>query len=493
MMRRCLLPVDSCRTRDAKSGCARQQTTGNWQPLLAFIVLLTMPAFAQSPRIASDYELEQMQQQLATSRGFEAQLSGRLNLGDVRASRNEIALARGEYAKALDLAERERRDARLDSSLARYAVATSYAALAQAKLGNDAQTMQLLEEALRYASDDPETWNLYSSAMRILDKPQKAVSAARNAVAVVDPQKKLDVAIYQHALATALLDAGEEREAETLLARLTESLRSADFALLQREAARLEAFEVYSSARGDVAAYVSLLNRAQLRLGALYEKNKQLAKARTQYERVLQGRTDDVTALAALARLAPNDEEGERYYTDAFLANPFSMPLVREYRTYLRTHTPKSAGTEMQRALQQLHRGDRRAARFTLDELLKHFPDNDTLRALRREAEASTTIALPATSQPNANELRALLDAFERLTPEQRVALDAATYTNDVTFDGEAGSTFESGTIDGVAFRFAQPTQFAGTFETNARLTYRILGVTGDVLLLEPIRLEPRP
>ncbi len=473
------------------------------RPLRLVALLLAFPLLGQTPRMASDFELAQMEKQLATSRGFQAQWSGRLNLGDVRAARNELSLARAEYRSALQLAERELRDARLDSNLSRYALATSYAGLAQAKLGRGPESMRLLEEALRYASDDPETWNLYSSAMRILGKPAKAVSAARNAVAVVDPAAKLDLAVYQHALATSLLEAGEEREAEALLVTVTDSLRSSDFVGLQRRAARQESFEVYSSARGDVAAYVSLLNRAHLRLAALYEKQGQVAKARAQYERVRDGRSDDVTALSALARLASTDAERERFYRDAFEANPFSMPLIREYRAYVRQHPLASGGPAMQRALQQLERGDMRAARQLLDTLLAQFPANETLRALRQEAQGAQTIAIPS-ANPTASELRALLDGFERLTPQQRATLDATTFSSFVTFDGDAGTTFESGAITGpstssgsVPFRFSQATTFAGTFELRSRLTYRILGVSRagdrDVLLLEPIRLEALP
>src|SRR5687767_9551190 len=189
-------------------------------------------------RFASDFEIAQMEQQLARSHQFEAQLSGRLNLGDVRTARNELSLARAEYAKAADLAERERLAARRDSSLTRYANATAYAALAQAKLGREARSFELLEEAARYVSDDAETWNLYASAMRILGHPRKAISAARNAVAVAE--KPLDLVVYQHALATALIETGETSEAERLLATVTETLRSAKFALLREQAARQE-------------------------------------------------------------------------------------------------------------------------------------------------------------------------------------------------------------------------------------------------------------
>lgn len=446
------------------------------KPLLLVLIL------AQA-RLASDFEIAQMEQQLARSREFEAQLSGRLNLGDVRAARNELSLARAEYGKAADLAERERLAARRDSSLTRYANATAYAALAQAKLGREARAFELLEEAARYVSDDAETWNLYASAMRILGHPRKAISAARNAVAVAE--KPLDLAVYQHALATALIETGETSEAERLLVTVTEALRSEKFALLRGQAERQEAFEVYSSARGDVAAYVSLLNRAQLRLASLYEQRGALDAARTQYTRVLEGRSDDVTALAGLARLAPNEAESARLYADAFQANPFSMALIREYRK-----NPVTPGTDMQRALVHLDRGELRAARVIFDALLEKFPANETLRTLRREAEASSAIALPSAT-PSASELRALLDAFERLTPEQRTALDQTTFKSVVTFDGEPGSKFASGTIDGVPFRFTEPTIFNGTFDTTARLTYRILGAgENDALLLEPLGLE---
>ncbi|MFP5247449.1 MAG: hypothetical protein ACLGH0_12210 [Thermoanaerobaculia bacterium] len=454
------------------------------------VLLLALPLAAQS-RIASDFEIAQMEKQLARSREFEAQLSGRLNLGDVRAARNELSLARAEYLKASDLAERERLDARRDSNISRYANATSYAALAQAKLGREARAFALLEEAARYASDDAEAWNLYASAMRILGKPRKAISAARNSVAIAARgTDKLDFAVYQHALATALIEAGESKEAETLLVTVTESLRSPAFASLQREVARQESFEVYSSARGDVAAYVSLLNRAQLRLAALYERRGDLERARTQYQRALEGRSDDVTALAALARLARNDVERERLYAEAFAANPFSMALVREYQRHLRAH-PATGGEGVRLALQQLARGETRAARTTLDALLEQFPANETLRTLRREAEAGT-VALPSAT-PTTAELRNLLGAFETLTPEQRTTLDQTTYVSVVQFKGDV---FESGTIDGVPFRFSEPTIFSGAFDIRQplRLTYRILGVTRsgdtDALLLEPVRLE---
>jgi len=171
--------------------------------------------------------------------------------------------------------------------------------------------------------------------MRNLGRPTKAVAAARNAVSLVSRDKPLDLAVYQHSLASMLIEANQFDEAERLLVTVTESLRSSTFDALKREVARGEAFEVYSSARGDVAAYVSLLNRAQLRLASLYERRGALDDARAQYERVLTGRSDDATALAGLARLARSDAERKRHYAEAFEANPFSMNLVREYQRYL--------------------------------------------------------------------------------------------------------------------------------------------------------------
>ena len=467
-------------------------------------VMLALPAFAQQTRIASDFEIAQMEKQLARSRDFEAQLSGRLNLGDLRAARNERSLARAEYMKAYEIAARERLEARRDSKLSRYANATSYAALAQAKLGRPARAFELLEEAARYASDDAETWNLYASAMRILGYPRKAASAARNAVTLA--KEPLDVAIYQHALATALMESNEHDEAERLLVTVTESLRSSKFDALKREVARGEAFEVYSSARGDVAAYVSLLNRAQLRLASLYEQRGDDERARVQYERVLESRSDDATALAGLARLAESDAERERRYAEAFEANPFSMSLIREYQRFLKAGgTPpdrpaRDAGApaQVRRAVIELARGELRAARETLDALLAKFPENETLRTLRRETEQTTPATLPG-ANPTAAELRRLLASFEQLTPEQRVALDQTTFSSAAVFasaqvQGQQ-TIFESGTIDGVPFRFAEPIAFAGVFDVRVRLTYRILGVTrfgdADALLLEPVGVQP--
>lgn len=486
--------------------------------LAAFALALSIaaPLAAQQQRIATDFEIARMEQQLATRRDFLSQLSGHLNLGDLRAARNESSLARAEYAKALDVAAHERLESRRNSDLARYATATSYAALANAKLGNRQRAFELLEESARYGAGEAKSWNLYATAMSALHLPRKAASAARNAVAIADAEvrrepsvsNRLDLAVYQYSLAASLVDGGQRAEAERLLAEVTRSLRSPEFAPLVRDVERKESFEIYSSARGDEAAYLSLLNRSQLRLAALYEERGDVAAARAEYERVLAGRSDDATALAALARLAKSNDERERHYAEAFDANPFSLDLIRDYQRYLGRAHPAAPdddapGATMRRALQQLARGEHRAARATLESLTKRFPDNDALRLLLRETESVPGVpafltANAATATPTSADLRQLLALLgdEKLTPEQRQALDRIAFTSDAKFDpSPSASVFESGTIDGVPFRFSEPMQFAGTFTApTLRLTYRILGATqqngADALLLEPLRLE---
>jgi tetratricopeptide (TPR) repeat protein len=458
----------------------------------ALLLALCAVSAAGQGRLASDFEIAQMEKQLARSNDFEAQFSARLNLGDARMTRNEKTLALAEYERAFAVAENERVEARRESQLERYARASAFSATVRARLTQGAAAFTLLEEALRYAPDDPYVWNTYASAMRILGHPRKAVASGRNAVAIsAKKEKKLDLAVFQYSLATSLLDADEEDEGEQILLGIVELLRSEELEGLRRDVTRSESFEVHSFIRGDVAAYVSLLNRTQLHLGALYFEQGRLDAARAQYERVLEARSDDVTALAALASMARSDAERERYFAEAFDANPFSMALVREYQRH--EHPPitdfSTTGGRMRQALAQ---GQSRAARATLDTLIAQFPKNDTLKTLRAEAEGTTQIELPSAS-PRAEELRALLIGFERLTAEQRAALDQATYTSTVQFTGTA---FEAGTIDNVPFRFSEPTVFEGTFDITRplRLTYRILGVTRsgdqDALLLEPVRLE---
>lgn len=453
--------------------------------------LLLVIVFAQT-RIASDFELQQMQQQVERSHDFLSQVSGRLNLGDVRLARNETALARAEYAKALEAATKERLDARAASNLTRYATATSYAALADAKLGNTARAFELAEEALRYDSSSSKTWNLYASAMSLLGKPAKAASAARNAVAIEpDP---LDLAIYKYALASSLIELRQTAEAERLLVDVVGTLRSDRFASLRGNVARRESFEIYSTARGEEAAYISLLNRSQLRLAALYETRGDAEAARQQYQHVLDARSDDATALAALARLAKSNEERERYYADAFDANPFSLAIIREYHPTTRPEGD-STGARIRRVVYAMQHDELQSAIAQLDALAAQFPENDTLRTLRREISdraGSSLDFLRSKAAPASAELRTLIARFNALTPEERSALDTTTFTSVVTFDQPM--PFETGVIEGVPFKFSEPMLFNGAFEahTPLRLTYRILGPSGDALLLEPVRVEAK-
>ncbi len=476
----------------------------------AALFLIALPLAAQT-RIASDFEIQQMERQIARSRDFISQLSGHLNLGDLRLSRNETALARSEYAKAYEIASNERLDARKASDLTRYATATSYAALAQAKLGDDAHAFALSEEAMRYTSDSAKSWNLYASTMSQLHRPAKAASAARNAVAIAEKSgDALDLAIDRYTLASSLIELRQTAEAERMLVDVVAALRSPTFASMQQNVQQHESFEIYSSARGDEAAYISILNRAQLRLARLYEDRGDATRARQQYENVLAARSDEPTALGGLARLATTSDERERYYADAFNANPFSLPLIRDYQRSLAASTAKvqaqTTGDQMRLALQQMQRGELTAARSTLETLAQKFPGNDTLDLLRREIDqrrAAGPVVLRA--NPSTADLRAIAAAFQdnRLTPEQRTQLDQMTFTSTATF--ETGSInadqtiFETGTIDGLAFRFSEPTAFRGAFAAQKplRLTYRILGATrvgeADGLLLEPVRLEQAP
>jgi tetratricopeptide (TPR) repeat protein len=480
---------------------------------LLMILAFAVPAFAQTTRIASDFEIAQMQQQLARSHDFLSQLSGHLNLGDARLTRGESTLARREYAQAYELASNERLEARRASDLARYATATSYAALAEAKLGKDANAFELSEEAIRYEAGEAKTWNLFASTMSLLRKPAKAASASRNAVALArrdfaqspDVSNRIDLAIYQYALASALIDMVQTGEAERLLVEVTSSLRSPAFDDLRAQIARMEAFENYSSARGEAASHISLLNRSQLRLASLYESRGDAAQARQQYENVLAARSDDPTALAAIARLSQSGE----HFADAFDANPFSMALVRDYQHYLTTHRSEqadgdSAGARMRRVLIAMNRGELQRAKATLDQLDRQYPDNDTLRTIRAELDKPTQVpaflrADVTAALPTASDLRSLIALFNdnRFTPEQRGVLDKIALTSLVQFDerkdAPANQTaFESGEIEGVHFRFSEPMAFNGDFEAHAplRLTYRIFGASNDELLFDPIQLE---
>ena len=461
------------------------------------LCLCVAPAIlpAQETRIASDFEITQMERQAATAKDFESQLSAHLNLGDLHLARNENAAARGEYRKALAAAETERMGTRQRSNLAKYATATMYAGFLHAKLGDEQQAFDLLDEAARYAGDDAKTWSLYADAMGNLSLDQKAAAAARNAVTIAEHNNDapLDVSIYRFTLAAYV----PRDEAIALLERVIATLQSKEFDSVRKEIARHESFEIYSTVRGDATAYISLLNRSQLRLAKLYEERGEVARARKTYQDVLASRSDDPTALAAIARLSQSNDERARFFIDAFDANPFSLDTIHAYEEWLRAggsihDDSTSAGAQVRHAVEQIVRGERPS----LDALMRQFPGNDTLRELATMQRTTAPRFLTGNATdvtPAAEELRALMQLD--LTPEQRVALDRITFTSSVTFNpgppAPTGQTiFESGTIGDVPFKFSEPIAFSGTFAPTARLTYRILGVSGNALLLEPVKLE---
>jgi tetratricopeptide (TPR) repeat protein len=456
--------------------------------LLLTTSLLALPLLAQETRIASDYEIRTMQAQAAGAKDFATQVSAHLNLGDLRQTRNETSLAQQEYTTALQAAEKERTSEREKGQLIEYAKATLFAGVAEAKLGHEARAFELLEEGIRYKPDDARSWNVYASGMGALHLSRKGVSVSRNAVAL--EQRPTDLAIDQYSLAIALDEAGETAEATQLLETVIASLRSSKFDALRRDVARHEAFETYSTVRSEIAAYLTVLNRSQLQLANLYERNGQVSRARGVYQDVLKTRTDDPIALASLARLSNSPDT----FAEAFDANPFSMDLIRDYREFVRRAKPRTEGTsngaQMRRAIEEIERGEDINARKTLEGLAAKFPNSDTIRTLIGEAM----------SQANAGvflkDLRATMTllAQDRVTPEQRARLDNTLITSTAIFDA---LPFYSGTIDSVPFRFSEPTTFKGTFaaKTPLRLTYRILGATelngASALLIEPTKVTP--
>jgi tetratricopeptide (TPR) repeat protein len=454
---------------------------------LAVLLALAPALFAQETRIASDYEIRTMQAQAAGAKDFATQVSAHLNLGDLRRTRNETSLAQQEYTTALQAAEKERASQREKGQLTDYARATLFAGVAEAKLGHEARAFELLEEAIRYTPDDARSWNVYANGMGSLGLARKAVSVSRNAVAL--EQRPIDLIIDQFSLAIMLDAAGETAEATQLLETVIASLRSSKFDALRRNIAKQEAFETYSTVRSDIAAYLTVLNRSQLQLANLYERSGQISRARTTYQDVLKTRTDDPIALASLARLSNSPES----FAEAFDANPFSMDLIRDYREFVRRAKPRTEGTsngaQMRRAIEEIERGEDINARKTLEGLSSKFPNNDTIRTLMGET------ASHANAGVFLKDLRATLTllAQDRVTPEQRARLDDTVITSTAIFDA---LPFYSGTIDGIPFRFSEPTTFKGTFAAKAplRLTYRILGATelngASALLVEPLKVE---
>jgi tetratricopeptide (TPR) repeat protein len=519
---------------------------------LAALLLAAPGATAQGSRIASDFEIQQMER-VAKSGDFASQLSAHLNLGMLRRTRNETDLARREFETVIQVTEAARQRARVHFDLVLYPLATLYEALAEAALDHRGRAFELAEEGVRYAPTE-SSWNVVANTMDAIDQPAKAIGAARNAVALGTQEvatspsasNQLDLVVSQYTLSTSLVRAGEPGEAMPILEAAVARLRSPAFDEVRKAVASHESFEIFTTVRGDVQGYLSALQRTQLKLAALYENSGRIADARRVYRDVVVERTDDATALAALARLARDEDEQSRRLTAALDANPFSLETIRVFQQWLASRDPASIvpesgsgpGTQIRRALEQLQLGKLLAARETLTELASAYPENDVVELLLAltdirlgdlEGARARTVHDPELSAQVAAWLRASevtpprwldgssprADAGERdlrallllladngVTAAQRGVLDRVVLSSPVVFDAPAAlsppgkTVFATGKIGSLPITFAQPAVFTGMFAAGAPLVleYRVLGATevaGEQgLLLEPVRLE---
>lgn len=544
-----------------------------YSALLGGFVIALLTATTNVSAASTDFELSALEKKLKTTRDTIAVAAVHLNVGDVRASRNEPALAKQAYATARSMLSEEARRAGANADLARYSRAIAYLGIAEAKLGEAGAARRSFEEALRYQSDSPSIWNLYSSAMTVLGYRQKAIANARVAVHLgadantssSNSPSLLDLAVFKYGLANALLrnesDEASSDEAAILLADIIELLQSDELEQVRERVVRNESFEVFSSTDGDENAFVALRNRARLRLARLYEQKNRPSLAREEYERLLADRTDDAAALSALARMTASTEEKQKYFEAAFEADPYSISLIDEYERYLMSsgsiHRTEDATSEVtvRRALTEHALTHHLDEKRTLEKLLVNHPENATLlyllarteiegddsrcrtgfqpgkaetcpglasissgrlpielrrrltRAIALRTNSSGSLSLPSHPMNTAidlgtAELEGLRNAIlaERLTPEQKQVLDDQTFRATVQFDSVTNrdlstTTFMSGRLLSVAFRFSQPSTFKGDYEVTDRLIleFRLLGVTEEdgkiVLLLEPVRL----
>ncbi|HEY0590831.1 MAG TPA: hypothetical protein VGF40_03615 [Thermoanaerobaculia bacterium] len=509
-------------------------------------ILLALPYPARAQRPTSDFEIATAEKNLAAADTYQDRVAAHLNLGDLRAERMEMDAAREHYRAAGAAARTAAADARRRSDLEGYALATAYRGVALAKLGSADEAFGALEESLRYEADSAAVWNHYASAMSVLDLPAKAAAAARNAVLLQEeksalartPEALLDLAIYRYALAAALIR-GDRRSAEaaSILSSITELLDSGRLEPIRRQIAREEGFEVFSFVRDDAAAWLSLYNRTLLRLGGLREAQGDEAGARAAFQRVLERRSDDPMALAALARLAGATAERERLFAESFAANPFSPQTILDYEAYAAGGAPepeeRNGAASMQRAVWLIARGRAGEARPIVERLASGNPANAAVEYLEAR------IALAAADLPRADALalpqpfrsaiereraaksaqraaaermlpalagRAPIDAGRALLSELlplladresaavlRPRLDEASFASLAQMDPPASSAdgvtvFNSGSIDGIVFRFSVPTAFRGVFAgERLRIHYRITGADGATLLIEPL------
>lgn len=513
---------------------------------VAVLLAVARPALAQRP--TSDFEIATAERSLAGAVTFQDRVAAHLNLGDLRAERMDLEVARGHYRAAASDAQRAAREARRRSDLEGYALATAYRGVALAKLGNAGEAFDALEEALRYEADAAAVWNHYASAMLVLDIPAKAAAAARTAVLLQEeksalsptPAALLDLAIYRYALAGALIRSDRRSaEAAAILASIADLLESETLEPIRRHIAREEGFEVFSFVRNDAAAWLSLYNRALLRLGGIREAQGDLGGARAAFERVLTRRSDDPTALAALARLGGATTERQRLFAESFAANPWSPSTILDYEEFAGgAPEPEERGgaAAIQRAVWLIARERAAEARPIVERLASENPRNATIDYLEARIALSggdlpraDALALPQPFRSAIEKERsarsALRAAAERLVPLLtnrspvpadgallagllpllrdrssaallRPRLDEATFESLAQMDSPASSAagvtvFNSGAVDGTSFRFSVPTAFRGEFSGEPlRIRYRVTGADGATLLIEPVGVE---
>jgi tetratricopeptide (TPR) repeat protein len=522
---------------------------------LAIILLVVFTASsslqAQGTRLASDFEIETVRRQIAGQRDPQAQIAAWLNLGDLLMNRSHSREAREAYQTAFELASTARVDARHASDMTRYGRSTSYAALAQARLGSRGAAFDLFEESLRYLGDSPVSWNLYASGLLVLGQFEPSAAAARNAVAIAQrsggesASAQLDLSVYRYTLASALAGTSAGRaEAVTELEAIIATLESSRFDRIRRQVTAQESFEIFSTTSSNPAAYLSLLLRSRLKLSSLYEERGESGRAAEIYREVLRQRTDQPQALAALARIAGDLKERQHYFAEAFDANPFAPSLIRSYEEALPAvalaDRSLRTGARVREAIEHLHAGRAAAARQVLDGLLHDFPGNESLLALaarsesmagnQREAarllESVRTSAARQLASKDASagtlrqelaslsdepavvqiasdrfvELRLLLGRSD-LTAAERQALDRTLFSSAVTLLDAIvadGSTTASGALAGsTLLDFGAPISFRGGFEAGEthQLEFRLIGLrheSEDALLVEPVRVVRR-
>ena len=517
--------------------------------VVLFLLLAASSLAAAEPRLTSDYEIEIARRQLESARTSREKIAPHLNLGDIRAARHETDAANGHYNAALRIADEMAHSARKRADLSSYADAVTYRAAALAKLGRPGDARAAFEEAIRYRSDDPSTWNLYASGMRVAGLPEKAEAAARNAVLLAEERKVtakavLDVAIYRYALAGAIYEQRrDDPEVGELLAAVVGTLDGPELAKVRERARDQEIFEIFTIVRSDEDALVSLLNRALLLLGRHHEARGETVAARSAWERVLRMREDDPAALAGLARLATSPQEISQRYLRSLEANPWSIPQLRQYEAFAESpDAPRpegsSAGAAMQRAVWLLARAREAEASAEIDRIadahgerpatiylaaraavamgdgekaealigrLEDLPEAALLRramAARSESRASSSEILSSLGSPVVDPSSDLLIGLARLVSESRspaelAQIDALLFQGIVDLDealSRDGSTtvFASGTIEGIPFRFSVPVAFRGDLSAGEhRLAFRLAGIAGATLLVEPLELMP--